>query len=77
MGSYQIVEAQDKNKEEKDKQVLEAIDAQKKAMVEQQKIQDEAIKEFEQQKINLEKALKDVPMGEAEREKFDQAMKDL
>jgi len=77
MCSYQGAVAQDKNKEEKDKQVQEAIDAQKKAMVEQQKIQEEALKEFQQQKMTLEKAFKDAPMGEAEREKFDQALKIL
>jgi hypothetical protein len=77
IGSYQGAVAQDKNKEEKDKQVQEAIDAQKKAMVEQQKIQEEALKEFQHQKMTLEKAFKDAPMGEAEREKFDQALKIL
>lgn len=75
MGSYQGAVAQDKNKEEKEKQVQEAIDAQKKAMVEQKKAQEEAMKEFEKQKITIEEALKDAHMGEAEREKFEQAMK--
>ena len=75
MGFYQGALAQDKNKDEKEKQVQEAIDAQKKAMVEQKKVQEEAMKEFEKQKITIERALKDVPMGEEERQKFEQAMK--
>jgi len=75
MSNYQGAVAQDKNKDEKEKQVQEAIDAQKKAMVEEKKAQDEAMKEFEKQKIIIEEALKDVPMGQEEREKFEQSMK--
>jgi len=75
IGSYQGAVAQDKNKDEKEKQVQEAIDAQKKAMVEQKKVQEEAMKEFEKQRITIEQALKDAPMGEEERLKFEQAMK--
>ena len=75
ISSYQGAVAQDKNKEEKEKQVQEAIDAQKKAMVEQKKAQEDVLKEFEKQKFIIEEALKDAPMGEAEREKFEQAMK--
>lgn len=75
MSSYQGAVAQDKNKDEKEKQVQEAIDAQKKAMVEQKKVQEEAMKEFEKQKITIERALKDAPMGEEERQQFEQAMK--
>jgi hypothetical protein len=48
MGTYQGAVAQDKNKEEKEKQVQEAIDAQKKAMVEQKKAQEEAQKEVQE-----------------------------
>ncbi|MCX6333919.1 MAG: hypothetical protein NT092_06390 [Bacteroidia bacterium] len=46
--SYQRVEAQDKNKEEKEKQMQEAIDAQKKALIEQKKAQEEAQNEAQQ-----------------------------
>jgi hypothetical protein len=75
MGSLQRIEAQDSRKVEKERQVQEAIDAQKKAMVEQQKAQEDARKALEDQKIVIEKAFKDAPMGQEEREKFDQAMK--
>lgn len=75
MGSYQSVNAQDKDKEEKEKQVQEAIDAQKKAMVEQKKAQEEAMKEFEKQKITIDAAFKNAPMGPEERAQFDEAMK--
>jgi len=47
MGLSQRVEAQDKKKEEKEKQMQETIEAQKKAMVEQKKAQEEAQKEVE------------------------------
>ncbi|MCU0462352.1 MAG: hypothetical protein MUF36_10125 [Bacteroidales bacterium] len=48
MGFSQRVEAQDKKKEEKEKQMQEAIEAQKKAMVEQKKAQEEAEKEAQE-----------------------------
>jgi hypothetical protein len=79
MCSFQRIEAQDKSKdkEEKEKQMLlqESIEAQKKAMVEQKKAQEDALKILEEQKFDIEKAMENVPIGSEEREKFDQAMK--
>ncbi|HNY14623.1 MAG TPA: hypothetical protein PKI12_03730 [Bacteroidales bacterium] len=63
MGFSQRVEGQDKSKEEKEKQMQEAIEAQKKAMVEQKKAQEEAQKEatdaLEESKLELEKAIQE------------------
>jgi hypothetical protein len=60
MGFSQQIGAQDKNKEEKEKQMQEAIEAQKKAMVEQKKAQKEAEKEaqeaIEDSNVELQKA---------------------
>jgi type II secretory pathway pseudopilin PulG len=58
MVSFQRMEAQDKTKEEKQKeqQIQEAIDAQKKAMVEQKKAQEEVEKTREEAKILQQKA---------------------
>lgn len=77
MCSFQRIVAQDKNKEEKEKQMelQEAIEVQKKAMVEQKKAQEEALKTLQEKKIDIEKAMENVPMGIEEREKFEQAMK--
>jgi hypothetical protein len=59
--SFQNVIGQEKTKEEKEKelQMQEAIDAQKKAMVEQQKVQQEVSKTLDKQKVVIEKAMKD------------------
>lgn len=63
MGFNQVSVAQDKNKE-KDKELQEAIDAQKKAMVEQKKAQEEANKDaqeaIEQSKAEMEKAMEEL-----------------
>jgi len=79
MCSFQRIEAQDKskNKEEKEKQMQlqESIEAQKKAMVEQKKAQEDALKILEEQKIDIQKEMENLPKGIEEREKFDQAMK--
>ena len=75
--SFQRIEAQDKSKEEKakEKELQEAIDAQKKAYVDQKKAQEDALKILEEQKMDIQKAMENVPMGIQEKEKFDQAMK--
>jgi hypothetical protein len=59
--SFQSLVAQEKTKAEKEKelQMQEAIDAQKKAMVEQQKAQQEVSKALDEQKVVIEKAMKD------------------
>jgi hypothetical protein len=59
--SFQNVIGQEKTKEEKEKELemQEAIDAQKKAMVEQQKVQQELSKTLDKQKVVIEKAMKD------------------
>jgi hypothetical protein len=59
--SFQSLVAQEKTKEEKEKELRmqEAIDVQKKAMVEQQKAQQEVNKAFEEQKVVVEKAMKE------------------
>jgi hypothetical protein len=59
--SFQQVNAQEKTKEqmEKEKQIQEEIDAQKKAMVEQKKAQEEVQKALEESKIAVDKAMKD------------------
>jgi hypothetical protein len=77
MCSFQRIEAQNKNKEEKEKQMQlqEAIETQKKAMVDQKKAEEDALKILEKQKMDIEDAMENVPMGIEEREKFDQAMK--
>lgn len=56
--SFQRADAQDKTKEEKQKeqQIQEAIDAQKKAMVEQKKAQEEAEKAIGEAKTQQQKA---------------------
>ncbi|MCX6330824.1 MAG: hypothetical protein NTZ85_15080 [Bacteroidia bacterium] len=59
--SFQQANAQEKTKEqmEKEKQIQEEIDAQKKAMVEQKKAQEEVQKALEESKIAVDKAMKD------------------
>jgi type II secretory pathway pseudopilin PulG len=58
--SFQRVNAQDKSKEEKEKelQIQEAIDNQKKAMADQKKAQEELQKVLEDQKIEIDEAMK-------------------
>jgi hypothetical protein len=58
--SFQRVDAQDKSKEEKEKelQIKEAIDQQKKAMADQKKAQVELQKVLEDQKIEIGEAMK-------------------
>ncbi len=58
--SFQRVNAQEKSKEEKEKelQMEEAINAQKKAMAEQKKAREEVKKALEDQKIEIDEAMK-------------------
>jgi hypothetical protein len=56
MSSFQVV-AQEKTKEEKDKELSEAIDLQKKAMVDQKLAQEEARKAIEKSRVELEDAM--------------------
>lgn len=60
MGSFQVAEAQDKTKEEKEKehQMQEVIEAQKKVMIEQKKAQEEMQKALEDHKIEIDEAMK-------------------
>jgi len=69
--------AQDKVKDdkEKEKKIQEAIEAQKKAMTEQEAALKDVEKAMQEQKIVLEKTLKEVPMGEDEMELFDNAVR--
>ncbi len=57
--SFQRIEAQEKAQTEKEKQMQEAIDAQKKALIEQQKAQEEAQKNFQDQQQEMNKAMQD------------------
>jgi hypothetical protein len=59
--SFQRVNAQEKSKEEKEKelQIQEAIKEQKKALADQKKAQDELQKILEDQKIEIDEAMKD------------------
>lgn len=59
--SFQQLNAQENTKEqkEKEKQIQEEIDAQKKAMVEQKKAQEEMQKALEESKIAVDKAMKE------------------
>jgi hypothetical protein len=57
MSSFQVSLAQDKTKEEKDKELNGLIDEQKKAMVDQKKAQEEARKVMEKSRIEFEDAL--------------------
>jgi hypothetical protein len=65
MTSFQGINAQDKTKAEKEKELRmqEAIDSQKKAMAEEQKAQQKALQELdkavEEQQVVVEKAMKD------------------
>jgi len=69
--------AQDKVRDdkEKEKKLYEAIEAQKKAMTEQEAATKDIEKAMQEQQIELEKTLKEVPMGEEERELFDKAVR--
>jgi hypothetical protein len=58
LGSFQRIEAQDKSKEEKEKQLQETIEAQKKAMVEQKEAQEEVLKALDESKIEMDAAMK-------------------
>jgi hypothetical protein len=59
--SFQRIEAQEKSKDEKEKelQMQEAIDQQKKAMIEQQKAQEEFQKNMQDQKEEMNKAMEE------------------
>lgn len=70
MSSFQVLVPQEKTKEEKDKELSEAIDAQKKAMVEQQKAQEEVKIALEKAKVEQQKAI------EESKASVDEAMKD-
>ncbi len=67
--SFQRVEAQEKTKKEKELQMQEAIDSQKKAMIEQQKTQEELRKQFQSQQQDMNKAMEDA------KQKIEQARK--
>jgi hypothetical protein len=69
--------AQDKPKDdkEKEKKIQEAIEVQKKAMTEQEAAMQDLDKAMQEQKIVIEKAMKDVPVDAEEREQFDKAVK--
>jgi hypothetical protein len=63
MSSFQVTFAQEKTKEDKDKELNEVIEAQKKAMVEQKKAQEKAQEEvqkaLEKAKLDQEAAMED------------------
>lgn len=69
MSSFQVTIAQEKTKEDKDKELNEVIEAQKKAMVEQKKAQEEVQKAIEMAKSEQESALDDAKTS------YDEAMK--
>jgi hypothetical protein len=77
MGFSQTAGAQEKSREEKqrEKELQEAIDAQKKAMIEQKKSMQEAQEAFEESKTETEKALKDLQIRVESPEFRDQIMK--
>jgi len=58
------VNAQEKSKEEKEKELQELIIEQKKAMKDQQKTQEEAQKIFQEQKVIIDKAMEDANVGD-------------
>jgi hypothetical protein len=55
--SYQSASSQDRNREEREKEMQEAIDAQKKSLIEQKKAQEEMQKALELSKEEMEKAM--------------------
>lgn len=69
--------AQDKVRDdkEKEKKIQEAIEAQKKAMTEHEAAMKDVEKALQEQQIVLEKTWKEVPMGEEERELFDNTVR--
>jgi hypothetical protein len=81
MTSFQSINAQDKTKADKEKEMRmqETIDAQKKAMAEQQKAQQKAQQEldksFEDQQIVIEKAMKDAKIKIDEADIKDKVMR--
>jgi hypothetical protein len=70
-----MLNAQEKTKEEKEKEMKEAIDAQKKAMVEQQRAQEELQKLMQEQKIDLEDVMKDARIKMGDPEEFSRAIR--
>jgi hypothetical protein len=81
MGFNQVSVAQEKNKE-KDKELQEAIDAQKKAMVEQKKAQEEAQKEarkdIEESRDELERVMEDIKVtGYKDQDKIMRVYRDM
>lgn len=77
MGFSQTAGAQDKSRDEKqrEKELQEAIDAQKKAMIEQKKAMEDAKEAVEESKSETEKALKDLQIRVESPEFRDQIMK--
>lgn len=71
MSSFQVTIAQEKSKEEKDKELTEAIDAQKKAMVEHQKAMEDAKNDMDKTQSEQEAALNDA------KNNYDEAMKNF
>jgi hypothetical protein len=70
MSSFQVLVGQEKTKEEKEKELSEAIDAQKKAMVEQQKAQGEMKMALDKAQLEQQKAI------EESKANLDEAMKE-
>ncbi len=77
--SFQRINAQEKSKAEKEKELQELINEQKKAMVEQKKTQEEAMKEarkaFEESNSEVQKAMEDMKTKAEDPEFRDQMMK--
>jgi len=69
--------AQNKTMSDKDKKIQESIEAQKRAMTEQEAATKDLEKTMQEQKIELEKALQNVPMGIEEKDKLDNAIRSL
>jgi hypothetical protein len=61
---FQAINAQEKSKEEKEKELQELIIEQKKAMKDQQKAQEEMQKVLEESKVEMDQAMKDANVGE-------------
>lgn len=82
MCSFQRINAQEKSKEEKEKELQELIDEQKKAMVEQKKIKEEALRDareaIDESNLEVQKAmekLKDVKVDVENPQFQDQMMR--
>jgi hypothetical protein len=60
MNSFQVVVAQEKNKEDKDKELNGLIEEQKKAMIDQKLVQEEARRVMEKSRIEFEDAIGNV-----------------